>query len=105
MRINVDFPAPFGPSKPKISPCSTAKFSESTATKSPKRLARFSTSISNMILFLVQRQHHIRRHADRQAAIAIVATESDFKSLDVALGAAHVALGCKIGVHSAIRNR
>src|SRR6202040_3771237 len=50
MRIRVDLPAPFGPSNPKISPCSTEKFSESTATKSPKRFVRFSTSTSNMTL-------------------------------------------------------
>ena len=49
MRMSVDLPAPFGPSSPNTSPCSTEKFSASTATKSPKRLVKFSTSMSNMI--------------------------------------------------------
>ena len=33
--IVVDFPAPFGPRKPRISPCSTEKLSEVTAGKFP----------------------------------------------------------------------
>ena len=49
MRMRVDLPAPLGPSNPKISPCSTEKFKASTATKSPKRLVRFSTSTSAFI--------------------------------------------------------
>ena len=35
MRISVDFPAPFGPSSPKISPSFTLKETSSTAVKSP----------------------------------------------------------------------
>src|SRR5580698_732383 len=42
MRIVVDFPAPFGPRNPKISPCRTSIDTLSTATKSPKRLVRLS---------------------------------------------------------------
>src|ERR1017187_7303008 len=44
MRIVVDLPAPFGPRKPKTSPLVTARLSRSTATKSPNRLTRFSTT-------------------------------------------------------------
>src|SRR5258708_34816492 len=42
MRIVVDLPAPLGPRKPKTSPCATSSETLSTATKSPKRLTRFS---------------------------------------------------------------
>src|SRR5450759_3755963 len=41
IRIVVDFPAPFGPRKPKISPRATSRLMPSTATKSPKRFVRF----------------------------------------------------------------
>src|SRR5579864_8304520 len=42
MRMVVDLPAPFGPRKPKISPRFTSSETLSTATKSPKRLVKFS---------------------------------------------------------------
>src|SRR5450755_2709681 len=38
----VDFPAPLGPRKPKISPGCTSRFKSATAVKSPKRLVSFS---------------------------------------------------------------
>ena len=38
MRISVDFPAPFGPSRPKISPSLTSKLMPLTAVKSPNFL-------------------------------------------------------------------
>src|ERR1035437_5852835 len=41
MRIVVVFPAPFAPKNPYISPFSTSKDMESTATKSPKVFCRF----------------------------------------------------------------
>ena len=44
MRIVVDLPAPFGPRKPKTSPLRTSRLMRSTATKSPNRLTRFSTT-------------------------------------------------------------
>src|SRR6202012_5425034 len=68
MRIKVDLPAPFGPSSPKISPCSTVKLKASTAQKSPKRLVSLSTSTAN-ILMPSQRQNDIGRHPDRQRAV------------------------------------
>ncbi len=43
-RIVVVLPAPFGPSKPKISPGSTANETSATACMSPKHLARCDTS-------------------------------------------------------------
>src|SRR5262249_27091426 len=43
MRIVVDFPAPFGPRKPKISPFATSTETLSTATKSPNCLVSFSS--------------------------------------------------------------
>src|SRR5260370_5030779 len=42
MRIVVDFPAPFGPRKPKISPFRVARLMWFTATKSPNRFTRSS---------------------------------------------------------------
>src|SRR5258708_2166124 len=42
MRIVVDLPAPLRARKPKTSPCATSSETLSTATKSPKRLTRFS---------------------------------------------------------------
>src|ERR1035437_1282757 len=41
IRIVVDFPAPLGPRKPKISPRATSRLMPLTATKSPKRFVRF----------------------------------------------------------------
>ena len=38
IRISVDLPAPFGPSRPKISPSSTAKLMPLTAVKVAERL-------------------------------------------------------------------
>src|SRR5271166_3272813 len=46
IRIKVDFPAPFGPSNPKISPSLTANETSSTAVNSPYRLTICSTSIA-----------------------------------------------------------
>src|SRR5512140_2680956 len=40
IRMVVDFPAPLGPRKPKISPAATSSDTWSTATKSPKRFTR-----------------------------------------------------------------
>src|SRR5579872_4276130 len=41
IRMVVDFPAPFGPRNPKISPRATSIETSLTATKSPKRLTSF----------------------------------------------------------------
>ena len=49
MRKMVDLPAPFGPSRPKISPRATAKLTWSTAVKSPKRRTRSRTSIAGPV--------------------------------------------------------
>src|SRR5579872_5811272 len=46
MRIRVDFPAPFGPSSPKISPSFTLNETSSTAVKSPYFFTMCSTSIA-----------------------------------------------------------
>ena len=44
IRMVVDFPAPFGPRKPKISPLGTFSETWSTATKSPNVFTRSSIS-------------------------------------------------------------
>jgi hypothetical protein len=46
MRISVVFPAPFGPSRPKISPVRTVKLTSFTATKSPNCFFSLVTSIA-----------------------------------------------------------
>ena len=46
IRISVDLPAPLGPSRPKISPSSTAKLMPLTAVKSPNFLTMFWTSMA-----------------------------------------------------------
>src|SRR5207244_2492665 len=44
IRMAVVLPAPLGPSKPKISPASTRRFTSCTAVRAPNRLLRCSTS-------------------------------------------------------------
>jgi len=44
MRIAVVFPAPFGPTKPTISPSATENETESRATTSPNRRERSISS-------------------------------------------------------------
>ena len=46
MRMSVLLPAPFGPSRPKISPLCTVKLTLSTASSAPKRLLMPSTSMA-----------------------------------------------------------
>src|SRR5579862_4081423 len=74
IRMVVDFPAPFGPRNPKISPRATSIETLSTATKSPKRLTSFSMRTAGPVSFLggsmgyfflaLQRDKHVfeRRH-------------------------------------------
>src|SRR5215467_2548847 len=60
IRIVVDLPAPFGPRKPVTTPGGTTKSSPSTASVSPYRLLRFSTSI---IACSLHRWRRSPRHA------------------------------------------
>src|SRR6476646_2806741 len=101
MRISVDLPAPFGPSKPNTSPCFTLKFILSTAQNEPKYLLRSSISTSSARSISVQLHRNVRGHADREAAVAVVATHADLERLDVALRAAHVALRRVVRVDAA----
>src|SRR5512142_1031350 len=120
MRISVDFPAPFGPSRPKISPSLTEKLIPSTAVKLLKRFVICSTSIAairnpcaNIVdcrlvreLFpAAYRDRHERRQPWGQLPRAIVHAQPDLECLDVALGAADIALGGVIGIHAAKINR
>src|SRR6516165_1165894 len=50
MRMSVDLPAPLGPSRPKISPCFTAKETSSTAVKSPYILVMWSTTMASPLV-------------------------------------------------------
>src|SRR6478672_2452262 len=106
MRISVDLPAPFGPRRPKISPSSTAKLIPLTATNSPNFLTICRTSMAFMPgPRSLDRQHHVRRHAQGEPAVRVVDAEADLEGPDVALGAADVALGRIGGVDPAIENR
>src|ERR1700730_15853635 len=67
IRIVVDFPAPFGPRNPKISPCRTSIDTRSTATKSPKRFVSstirtagvFCSGCTRRLFLPDQRDEHI----------------------------------------------
>src|SRR5262249_55948549 len=100
MRMSVDLPAPFGPSRPKISPSSTAKLTPFTAVKSPNFLTIPRTSIAGMAAS-AHGQGHVGRHAEGQAAVGVVHPQPDLEGLDVALRPAHVALGRVGRVHPA----
>src|SRR5213594_1536478 len=102
MRMSVDLPAPFGPSRAKISPCSTEKETPSTAVKSPKRFVIWLTSMS---LISLDRQFDIRGHPNRQAPIFVVDAQPDLERFDVALGAAHIALGRETRIQSTVKTR
>src|SRR5262245_6330222 len=108
MRISVDFPAPFGPSRPKISPVSTENVTWLTAVKSPKVLTMSRTSMAGILklstvnfqpstsselrvesslfsLSTLKRQQHVRRHSNRETAVLVVAPQADFEGFDVPL--------------------
>src|SRR5215471_5384014 len=105
MRISVDLPAPFGPSRPKTSPCATSKLTPLTAVKSPKRLTMSRTSIAFMTDSCASGQQDVRGHADGQRTIAVVDAKADFERLDVALLAADVALRRKAGINTSVEHR
>ena len=65
MRIVVDFPAPFGPTKPVTDPAGTPKLRSSTAVRRPNRFVRCSASIGCVIAITV-----------RAGALAVVARRS-----------------------------
>ena len=56
IRIDVDFPAPFGPRKPSTSPRSTANDTPSTARFAPNVFTKFSTFIMAMAPNFSQKQ-------------------------------------------------
>src|ERR1035438_9664275 len=64
MRMVVDLPAPFGPRKPKTSPFRISRLIRSTATKSPKRLTRFSTTTESFCSGMGRRSAADRIHKE-----------------------------------------
>src|SRR5512144_1822423 len=84
MRISVDLPAPFGPSRPKISPCSTRKLTPLTAVKAPNVLTICSTSIA-LIGRSADGEQHVGGHPEGQAAVGVVGAQPDLEGADVAL--------------------
>src|SRR5882762_4605288 len=125
IRINVVLPAPFGPSKPKISPVGTVKLTSFTATKSPNCFLSLLTSIAFVSVVFIgpapsperssgdgacrgphcrsqplppvfcrseRRQQHRCGHTRDDPALRIGHRHLDGKRLDVALGAADIAL-------------
>src|SRR6202035_2519449 len=136
IRISVVLPAPFGPSKPKISPVGTVKLTSFTATKSPNCFFSFLTSIAFVsVVFMApavfiarssgdgacrwvqcrsqplppafcgrkRRQQHRSSHARDDPAPRIGHRHLDGKRLDVAFGAADVALRREI-ILDALKN-
>ena len=120
MRISVDLPAPFGPSRPKISPCCTLNEMSSTAVKSPYFLVMWSTTMASPVNGRCQasrlracgcepahralrrqvfRQQHLGGHAGDQRAVGVVDLQLQADGLDVALAAADVALGGEVALH------
>src|SRR5512138_2300905 len=55
IRMVVDFPAPFGPRKPKISPLLTSRLTRFTATKSPKLFERSARVTANSLVSTISR--------------------------------------------------
>ena len=114
MRISVDLPAPFGPSRPKISPALTSKLTSLTAVKSPNFLTMSRTSMADCRWLGLSaatatssswRQQHVCGHADGEATIRCCRRAADFERLDVALGPADVALRGEAGVGAAVEDR
>src|SRR5262245_52998469 len=106
MRIRVDLPAPFGPSRPKISPASTAKLTPFTAVKSPNFLTICWTSIAFITgrAASLHRQQHVGRQADRERPIGVVHAQPHLEGFDIALRPADVALRGEPGVHASIED-
>src|SRR3954471_10532815 len=105
IRISVDLPAPLGPSRPKISPASTANDTPLTAVKLPNFLTMLRTSMADMDgAVLLEVQRGVRRHADGQPAVAVVDAQPDLERPDVALHVADVALRREAGVGRAVEH-
>ena len=125
MRISVVLPAPFGPSRPKISPLAhgEADVVHGDEIAEPfdemidviDRHSGFRWRVSSLItdglqsartssLFRRARQQHSGRHSGEQAAVGIGHGNFDGKCLDVALGAADVALRGEIAFHALEEN-
>src|SRR5216684_8962746 len=113
MRISVVLPAPLGPSRPKISPSVTSKLISFTATSSPNFFDRRSTSMAFIsvgssrrgasagrpaparkpaFLFRGRGQQHRGGHPGDQTPAFVGHRDLDGEGLDVAFGAADVAL-------------
>src|SRR6202167_757822 len=117
MRMSVVFPAPLGPSKPKISCCATLKLMSLTATRSPNFFVRWSTSIEFIVgsesvsrackpaLPGGRRKQDGRRHSRKQTPTRIRNGYFDCKRFDIALRAAHVALRGEVVLHTLEKHR
>src|ERR1035441_4413994 len=122
-RISVDFPAPFGPSKPNTSPYATEKLRSLTAQKVPKHLRRCSTSTATIVfgsegdVFMItipatrrsltavlRRYGYESGQAGPQPAVAVVNSQTELEGFDVPFALAYVALRCVVGIDAAIEN-
>src|SRR5512147_1709498 len=98
IRMVVDFPAPLGPRKPKISPTGTSNERRSTATKSPKRRSRFSTRTARsgrplmrcLTAGLHQGDEHVLQRGHDPPGLAGIEAASLQRSLDGREVAVHV---------------
>src|SRR5687767_13625342 len=82
----VDLPAPFGPSKPKISPSRTSKLIPFTASKSPYFFTSlFTLMIVSFILNLCNQIHFnfsassflTSQHQDSSSPLRVIASQSE----------------------------
>src|SRR5512143_1990988 len=73
MRITVVFPAPSGPTSPKISPSSTERVSRSTATVGPNALPSPSVRIASTgyLSSLLRPNGPVRRHSRFQFHVRV----------------------------------
>src|SRR5262245_28922564 len=85
IRIQVLLPLPFGPRKPKIVPCGTAKESASTAGKLPNRLVRACSSLAFMSGFPGADPLHGHVHSRLDARIGLLEAQARAEDLLSAL--------------------
>ena len=120
MRISVDLPAPFGPSRPNTSPGCTLKRDAVDGGEVAEVLADVSTSMAAAhratpplvgiarfswpCLGAGERQQHVHRHADREPRGPCCRRAGGSRTSDVTLGAADVALRREAGVGAAIED-
>src|ERR1017187_10293162 len=108
IRMSVDFPAPFGPSRANVSPRSTVNEIPFTAVKSSNRFVIPRTSTARVTVSSfgghALREQHVRGHAGSEVPVLVVEADADLERLDVPLRPAHIALRREPRVHATIED-